>query len=147
MKVLGLLRKNSRIVLTWIIQCIFLVLHLKIAWPFWLNFSKRQFTSFQLERSKMNQNYKEMKQGCHTGRWLTTSEVHWRAALRPSQHIQKCCYCPRPPRGTYIWHPTAALFLKQSPCLLQNLKAVKRHQMTTVLHSSYAVLDLKNRPL
>lgn len=80
-KVLGLLRRNSRIFLTWIIQWVFLVLHLKMVWLFWLKFSKRPFTSFQLERSKMSQNYKEMKPGCHTRRWWTTSEVHWTAVL------------------------------------------------------------------
>jgi len=27
----------------------------------------------------MSQNYKEIRRGCHTRRWWTTSEVHWTA--------------------------------------------------------------------
>lgn len=141
-------QKKSQKILLWAIQLIFLGLHLNMIGLLWLKSSERRFTRFQLERSNTNQDYKEMRPECPTRRWWPPSGVPWAAALPPrsNQHSQKLCSCPRPPRGAQVWHPTPALVLQQSRCLLQNLKVVKRHPLMTALPSSSPVLDLHHRP-
>lgn len=145
---LGFLRRNSKRFLLWAIQLVFLGSHSNMVPLLWLKSSERQFARFQLERPNTRQNHKEMRPECHTRRWWPPSGVSCPSILppRPNQHSQKLCSCPRPPRGTQVWHPTAALVLQQSPCLLQNLKVVRRHQMMTALPSSSPVLDLHHRP-
>lgn len=66
-KVLGLLRRNSRMFLTQIIQWVFLVFHLKMVWPFGWNFLKDSLQVFSLRGQRWVRITKTRSQGVIVG--------------------------------------------------------------------------------
>lgn len=88
-EVLGLLRRNSKRFLLWVIQLVFLGLGLKMAWLLWLKSSERKFTIFQHERSNRSQNYKEMRPEGDTRRgWHQERVTSLRSALSSNSASQ-----------------------------------------------------------